>query len=124
MANTFSDWQVSQWLGDIESVWLGIHYGDPSESATSFYEVFGGSYTRKLTSFSGGAGRTIWNDNAVAWSGLPETEIAYIGGWSAATRGNLIWSCPAPMDSYGRIISVKSGQTFRLAKKQIAITIS
>jgi hypothetical protein len=28
------------------------------------------------------------------------------------------------MDSYGRIISVKSGQTFRLAKKQIAITIS
>jgi hypothetical protein len=124
MANTFSDWQVGKWLADIDTVWLSLHYGDPSESSTTTYEVFGGSYGRKLETFSGGSGRTYWNNNSVAWSGLPETEIAYIGGWNSVTRGNLLWSCPAPLDANGRVISIKSGQTLRLAKKQIAITIS
>jgi hypothetical protein len=124
MSATFSDKQVNKWFSDISNVWLSLHYDDPSETSGSYSEVFGGSYNRQNASFGASSSRTIWNSNRVTWSGLPASEIAFIGAWEDDETGDLIWSCPAPLDPNGRIIKVETGKSFTLPISSIAITIS
>jgi len=91
-----SDDEVHRWLNRYKSGWIGLHFDDPRDGQSTYFELSGDSYSRQSAAFTDPANRTIWLDNQVKWTGLPDTDVTWLAGWSARYNGNLLWVTQAP----------------------------
>lgn len=117
-SGVFTDYRVEKWLVDLQSLWISLHYDDPSTAGAYASEVFGGSYTRVRANFSDPIGRVIFNETDVLFRGLPTVKITHVGAWDAQYNGNLEFSVPLP-----KAVSVMAGKSFQLSSEQLGISL-
>lgn len=117
----FSDYQVAQWLSNAATngYWLALHYDDPDISGAYASEIFGGSYARVFSGFTGVSGRVVWNSTPVKWTGLPAVTASFIAGWDAQINGNYLWS--ASIDGAVKFID---GSNWTIGAQTIALSIN
>ena len=107
--SSFTDYQIGQFLAQLDNCYLGLHYADPDLAGAYASELFGGSYERGYTDFSGPSNRGITNLNAQLFAGLPTVTLTHLGGWDAKTKGNMIFSIALTPP-----VRVKEGGTFSI----------
>lgn len=108
----FSNYQVEQWLSDVQDGWLGLAYDNPEVAGAYASEIFGGSYTRQLYSMTSPSSRGMLLLNDIMYTALPAVEVTYLVGWDAQYNGNYLWSAPLE-EPYrvieGRNLSIPAG---------------
>jgi hypothetical protein len=114
----FSDYRANKWLDQIGSLWIALHYADPSISGAYASEVFGGSYTRVKAEFSDADNRSIFNTSSIIFRGMPNVNITFIGGWDAHYNGNLELYIPLATPAI-----VQAGKTYTIDASMLAISL-
>lgn len=114
---TWSNYQVEQWLSDLNGKWVGLHFDNPQVASAYASEVAGGSYVRKRLTITTPSSRTAWNAAALTWTGLPTVLLTYVAFWDVQYNGNLLGSSPLPAP-----IRVLSGGSWTLPAKQLALS--
>jgi hypothetical protein len=114
----FSDYRANKWLDQLGTIWIALHYSDPSVSGAYASEVFGGSYTRVKTDFSSASNRVIFNEDSVKFKGLPSVQLTYIGGWDKQYNGNLEFSIPIIGG-----VTILAGKSYEIQASQLAISL-
>lgn len=92
MSGTFSDYQAHRWLDALDPCYIALHFDSPFSAGAYASEFQGDGYARVLADLSPASGRTRWSENTLRWHGLAAGVITWIGGWDAATQGNLTWA--------------------------------
>jgi len=117
--SSFTDYQLGQFLAELDGCYLGLHYADPDLAGAYASELFGGSYERKYTDFSGPSNRGIKNLTSLLFAGLPTVTLTHLGGWDSKTKGNLLFiaSLPSP-------VRVKEGGTWSLPSGALVISFA
>lgn len=88
--SSWTDYQVAQFFASLpSSPYLGLHYANPALGGLGMAELTGGSYARQVLSLSAVNSRAVYNTNAILFTGLAATQVAYLGIWDAVTAGNL-----------------------------------
>lgn len=108
----FSDYQVNEWLSDIGSFWLSLHYDAPETAGAYASEIFGGSYSRQKCQLGSAENRSVYVLNNVLFTGLPAIRITHVAGWDAEFNGNYILSddLPSPINmALGKPLSIPGG---------------
>ena len=76
------------------SVYVSLHTANPTDAASGA-EVTGGSYVRKIVTFTAAATvsstTTAANTADIVWTALPSTTITHVGIYDASTAGNLLY---------------------------------
>lgn len=79
-------------LGEIaDSCFLALHFDSPIYAGAYASEVSGAGYVRVKVDFNEPSTRTITNTSDVRFSGLPQTRVTWVAGWTARERGDLLW---------------------------------
>lgn len=113
----FTDTKVNAWLSDISlSAYASLHYQSPALGGAGLGEISGGGYTRMQINFTTPASRSIWNSNALAWTGLTETTIVSVGIFDDQFSGNLLAYIIIPS------FVVVDGSGFNIAANDLSIT--
>lgn len=115
---SFSDYRVHKWLTDMGTIWVALHYDDPTIAGAYASEVFGGSYQRVRVEFSEPVNRVIFNSQDVTFKGLPTIRITHLVGWDNQYSGNMEFSVPLP-----EAINVLAGKSFRIPTETLAISL-
>lgn len=93
------------------SVYIALHTANPTEAGTGT-EVTGGSYARKVMTFSAAATVTsvtsASNASDIVWTNLPSTTVTHVAIWDAATAGNMLYYAPL---SASKVIATGDGYT-------------
>lgn len=93
MSGRISDWQVEQWLNDIQgTIWMSLHTDNPDVAGAYNSELYGQGYARQRVSMSPASNRAAWNTSSITFAGLPGAIVTHIGGWDEAINGNLRFS--------------------------------
>ena len=115
---TFSDTRVAAWLGELATMWIGLHYDNPRSAGEYSSEVFGGAYTRLKVKMSEPVNRVIFNENDLQFNGLPAIKLTHLSGWDAAYNGTMEFSVPLPTP-----VVIASGKGYYVPAGEIAITL-
>jgi hypothetical protein len=115
----FSDYRVTTWLNELNSVWLGLAFDNPDIAGAYASEVFGGSYTRQKISMSLASNRGLYNVSSVLFTGLPGTTITHLVGWDAQYNGNYEFAVPLE-----KALPVVAGASFPIAPEQLVLSFS
>lgn len=101
------------------SVYISLHTADPTEAGTGA-EVTGGSYARKIMTFSSAATvssvTSASNASDIVWTALPSTTVVSVAIWDALTTGNCLY--------YGSLTSSKviaSGDGYTISTGQLVV---
>lgn len=88
--SAWTDYQVTQFIATLpSSPYLGLHYSNPGLGGIGGAEFSGGSYVRQALTLSALNGRSVYNTNAMLFTGLLASTVAWLGIWDAAAAGNL-----------------------------------
>jgi hypothetical protein len=88
--SSWTDYQVTQFFAALPaSPYLGLHYANPSLGGLGMAEFSGGSYARQVLTLSAVNSRAVYNTNAILFTGLLASTVAFLGVWDAASAGNL-----------------------------------
>lgn len=117
-SGTFSDYLIESWLSDLKTVWISLHYSDPSVDGNYASEVFGGSYGRVQATFTDPVGRVIFNDQDALFRGMPSIRVSHVGGWDSQYNGNMLFSAPLATPT-----TVLPQTTFRVGAETLAISL-
>lgn len=102
------------------AVYVSLHTANPTDGATGA-EVSGGSYARKVATFSTAATNagvtTASNTAAIIWTNLPSTTLSHIGIWDAVTGGNLLYHSPLSASK-----SVAAGDGYTIPASQLVVS--
>lgn len=120
MSNAFTDTAVNEFLTQYGTLWLSLHYDDPGLGTYNNYEVAGGSYTRKSSTFSAPTSRTIWMNDAVTFNGLPSVALTHVGFWTALSGGTLV----AVSQIGNGPISVTAGGSYSIPSNGVSLSIA
>lgn len=120
MSNKFTDTAVNAFLAQYSTLWLSLHYDDPGLGTYNNYEVVGGSYTRKSSTFSSPTSRTIWIDNALTFNGLPATALTHVGFWTELSGGILA----AVAQITDGPITITSGGSYSVPQHGVSLSIA
>lgn len=120
MSNKFTDAAVNGWLTTYGTLWISLHYDDPGLGSYNYYEVSGGSYTRKEGTFTVPSGRTIWLDNAVQFNGLPAFTLTHIGFWTDQYAGELVAVATAP----NAPVTIAANGSYSIAQNNLSLSIN
>lgn len=119
MSDSFSDWQVEQWLESIRTnCWLGLAYSDPQINGAYASEVFGESYERLRVTFGPPSARGMANTNHLKFAGLPTTNVTHFVGWNAKLNGDFRFKMQLPEPR--RIVA---GGTISVAPGELVLSI-
>lgn len=92
-------------------VYISLHTADPTDAGTGT-EVAGGSYARKIMTFSGAATvsgvTSASNASDIVWTNLPSTTVTHVAIWDALTTGNCLYHAPL---SAPKVIGAGDGYT-------------
>ena len=74
----------------VSTVYVSLHTGDPSTTGAN--EATGGSgpYARQSSSWSTAASKSVSNDVAINFLGMPASTITHVGLWDASSGGNFL----------------------------------
>lgn len=93
------------------NVYISLHTANPTEAGTGT-EVTGGSYARKVMTFSGAATvssvTSASNASDIVWTALPSTTVTHVAIWDALTTGNMLYYAPL---SASKVIAAGDGYT-------------
>ncbi len=102
------------------NVYITLHTANPTDANTGGTEVTGGSYARKVMTFSAAATVTsvtsASNASDIVWVALPSTTITHVGIYDAATNGNLLYYAPL---SASKVIA--SGDGYTISTGQLVV---
>lgn len=102
------------------SVYVSLHTADPTDAASGA-EVTGGSYARKVTTFTPAAtvaGVTTASNTAdIVWTAMPSTTITHVAIWDALTTGNMLYYAAL---SASKVIG--SGDGYTISTGQLVVT--
>lgn len=102
------------------SVYISLHTSNPTD-ANSGVEVTGGSYARKIMTFSGAATvasvTTAANAADIVWTNLPSSTVTHVGIYDAITTGNLLYYAAL---SASKVIATGDGYT--ITTGQLVVT--
>jgi len=115
----FSDYRVTTWLNELQTIWLGLAFDNPDISGAYASEVFGGSYTRQRIQMSLAANRMLYNVSPILFTGLPGTSITHLVGWDSQYNGNYEFS--VPLDD---ALPIVAGSSFPVAAQQLVLSYS
>lgn len=88
--SAWTDYQVAQFVASLPaSPYLGLHYSNPGLGGIGGAEFSDGSYVRQELVLSALNARSVYNTNAILFTGLLAATVAYLGVWDAAVAGNL-----------------------------------
>lgn len=90
--SAWTDYQVALFLSTPAlpaSPYLALHYANPSLGGLGAAEFSGGSYARQAMTLSAVNGRAVYNTNAMLFTGLLASTVAFLGIWDASAAGNL-----------------------------------
>lgn len=99
------------------SVYVALYTVAPTDS-TSGTEVIGGSYVRKIATFTAASNGATSNSGNIDFTGMPTCTVVAVGVLDALTSGNLL--------VYGTLTASKavtSGDTFRIPIGDLDITL-
>lgn len=100
------------------SVYLALYTTAPSDSSAGT-EVTGGSYVRKVITFSAAVNGVATNSVSVSFTNMPTANVVAIGILDALTSGNLLyWSTLA------NTVQSISGDTINISNGSLAVSIS
>ena len=89
-ASAWTDYQVAQFIASLPaSPYLGLHYSNPGLGGIGGAEFSGGSYVRQALVLSALSGRSVYNTNAMLFTGLLASTVNFLGIWDDAAAGNL-----------------------------------
>lgn len=78
------------------AVYISLHEDNPTDNGVDTDEVSGGSYSRKVMTFTAAATvgdlTSSTNTADVVWTNLPTCEITHVAIWDASTSGNMLYS--------------------------------
>lgn len=100
------------------SVYIALYTTSPSD-AYSGVEVFGGSYVRKIITFSSASNGSAVNNTAINFTAMPTANISGIGILDSLTSGNLLY-----WGTLANTISVLTGDTVNIANGTLTISLS
>ena len=102
------------------SVYISLHTANPTDANTGGTEVTGGSYARKVMTFSAAATVTSVTSAAnvtdIVWVALPSTTVTHVGIYDALTGGNLLYFAPL---SASKVIA--SGDGYTISTGQLVV---
>lgn len=102
------------------AVYVSLHTADPTDAGTGA-EVSGGSYARKVMTFSAAATvsstTTASNTADIVWTNLPSTTVTHAAIWDASTTGNMLYSAPF---SASKVIA--AGEGYTISTGQLVLT--
>lgn len=99
------------------SVYVSLYTVAPTDS-TAGTEVVGGSYSRKVATFSAAASGTTSNDTNIDFTNMPACTVVAVGVSDAVSAGNLL--------VWGTLTANKAldaGDTLRIATGDLDISI-
>lgn len=96
MAGNFSDYQIHEWLQQLNNTWVGLHFDNPLNTDPYATEIIGGGYTRQKVSFYAPSNRGMFSATPVVFTGLPSVTVTHVGGWSGQYDGNLLYAIEMP----------------------------
>lgn len=89
-ASAWTDYQVSQFVASLPGTpFLGLHYSNPGLGGIGGAEFSGGSYARQAMTLSALNSRSVYNTNAMLFTGLLASTVAWLGIWDAAAAGQM-----------------------------------
>lgn len=101
------------------SVYISLHTADPTDAATST-EVTGGSYARKIMTFSAAATVTsvtsASNASDIVWTSLPSTTVTHVAIFDALTTGNMLYYAPLTASKV-----IASGDGYTISTGQLVV---
>ncbi len=101
------------------NVYIALHTANPTEGGTGT-EVTGGSYARKVMTFSAAATVTsvtsASNASDIVWTALPSTTVSHVAIWDASTGGNMLYYAPL---SANKVIA--SGDGYTISTGQLVV---
>lgn len=115
---SYTDHQVGLFFATLpSSAFLSLHYANPALGGLGAAEFTGGSYVRQPLSLSVVSQRAIHNTNAILFTGLPASTVAYLGIWDAVAAGILRAYIPVLPTA-----AVVSGGQFPVSVGDLALT--
>lgn len=115
-----SNGYVTDILNDIRAhCYVSLHFDNPSTAGAYASEVSGGGYSRILGSFTEPSSRTIWNSEAMTFSGLLSTRITHVCGWNEQKQGDLLWSAQLTEP-----LNIRQGGGYTFVAGDIAVSLA
>jgi len=115
----FSDYQINEWLAQVRTGYLALHYDNPDIAGAYASEVFGGSYSRQQYTMTQPTNKGMLLLNPVIFTGLPSVLVIYVAGWDNVNGGNYRWSAPLPTPH-----TVLEGKTISIPAQTIGISLA
>lgn len=101
------------------NVYISLHTADPTEAGTGA-EVTGGSYARKIMTFTAAATvsslTSASNSSDIVWTNLPSTTLTHVAIWDATSAGNMLY--------YAALLAPKviaSGDGYTISTGQLVV---
>lgn len=102
------------------AVYVSLHTASPTDANTGGTEVTGGSYARKVMTFSAAATTSgvssAANASDIVWTNLPSTTITHVGIYDASTTGNLLYYAPLSASK-----TIGSGDGYTISTGQLVV---
>ncbi len=74
----------------VTTVYVSLHTGDPGTTGASESTGGAGPYARLAGSFTVAAAKSLSNDAALTFNGMPASTITHVGLWDALAAGNFL----------------------------------
>lgn len=99
------------------NVYVALYTVSPSDTSSGT-EVTGGSYVRKVATFTAASNGTTSNTGNIDFSGMPACTVVAIGVFDSLTSGNLLVWGTLTINK-----TVSAGDLFRIATGNLDISI-
>lgn len=96
---------------------ISLHTADPG--ITGANEVTGGSYVRKLPTFSAAASGSKASSADIDFTGMPACTVTHVGIWDATSAGNFLQGGAL---AASKVVNV--GDTFRLTQPNLVASLT
>lgn len=74
----------------VTTVYVSLHTGDPGLTGANEASGGAGPYARQSSSWAAAAARSVSNDAAINYVGMPASTITHVGLWDAVSGGNFL----------------------------------
>ena len=74
----------------VTTVYVSLHTGDPGTTGASESTGGAGPYARQAGSWTAAASKSVSNDTAINFTGMPASTVTHAGLWDAVSGGNFL----------------------------------
>lgn len=116
MSGTLSDWQTSDLIAYLASGqwWASLHTADPRVGSPTAHEV---AVSRQQLTMAAASARVLHATNEIAWGGLPEVTVTFLGVFTDPVGGSLRAAIPLPAP-----VAIAAGQGYTMPAETIYVS--